>query len=60
MSTFSPFSISQEGLKIQVNSTQNCDSAEISQTKISQTTFQRALRLARTGRASHSREVDEG
>ena len=33
MSTFSPFSISQEGLKIQVNSTQNCDSAKISQTK---------------------------
>lgn len=33
MSTFSPFSISQEGLKTQVNSTQNCDSAKISQTK---------------------------
>lgn len=28
MSSFSPFSISQEGLKIQVNSTQNCDSAK--------------------------------
>lgn len=62
MSTFSPFSISQEGLKIQVNSTQNCDSAKISQTKFLKTTFQRTLRLARTrtGRASHSREVDEG
>ena len=34
MSTFSPFSISsQVGLKIQVNFTQNCDSAKISQTK---------------------------
>lgn len=39
MSTFSPFSISQEGLKIQVNSTQNCDSAKISQTKFLKTTF---------------------
>lgn len=33
MSTFPPFSITQERLKIQVNSTQNCDSAKISQTK---------------------------
>ena len=39
MSTFSPFSISQERLKIQVNSTQNCDSAKISQTKFLKTTF---------------------
>lgn len=39
MSTFPPFSISQERLKIQVNSTQNCDSAKISQTKFLKTTF---------------------
>ena len=64
MSTFSPFSISsQVGLKIQVNFTQNCDSAKISQTKFLKLLFREHCDwpgLAGEKRASHSREVDEG
>ena len=68
MSTFSPFSISQKGLKIQVNSTQNCDSAKISQTKFLKTTFKEHCDWPRLGgrripekstRASHVTKISD-
>lgn len=68
MSTFPPFSISQERLKIQVNSTQNCDSAKISQTKFLKTTFKEHCDWPRLGgrripekstRASHVTKISD-